>query len=184
MASLKHAVLAVSMLAIGAAVPLPDASGQAPEPAAGETPVLDVIFARRVLMDGIEIYMQEVHIFSQESAAANVDVPFEAAEAADIISMMMLAFPHMYPAGSYVWSEEAEAEDPTAVTLALPTVWENFPDFYERANRVAQQAFDLSRTRPRDARWREMVAELQAECDACHALYMRPQVVPEFPRLE
>ena len=78
--------------------------------------------------------------FANEAEAQGTPVPFEAAEAADIVSTMMIALPHLFPEGSDFWSEAAEAEDPTSVTLALPTVWDDFDNFYREANAVADGA--------------------------------------------
>lgn len=150
-----------------------EAAGAPVTARAGETPALDVIFARRVLMGSIDVYMQEIEAFVEDALDTGEPIPFEAAEAADIVSSMLLAFPHLFPSGTDIWSEEAEAEDPTSVSLALPAIWERFPDFYERANEAAQQAFDLSRARPRDEVWMQAAADLRSACDSCHADYTR-----------
>lgn len=154
-----------------------------PEP--GRTPVGDLIFARRVLMGGIDIYMQEIEAFVLDAETKGIPIPFEGAEAADIVSTMLIAFPHLFKPGSDIWSEEAEAADPTAVSLALPTVWENFPDFYRRANKASQMAFDLSRQNPRDESWIAAARELRATCVSCHAEYTRlitlDQLEPPLP---
>src|SRR3546814_833951 len=127
----------------------------------GVTPVGDVIFARRVLMGAIDIYMQEIEAFAQDAEEDGTPIPFEAAEAADIVSTKLLAFPHLFPAGSGIWSKEAEEGAPTSVSLAMPAVWENFPDFYPRANQASQKAFDLSRMTPRDDAWIAAARDLQ-----------------------
>jgi cytochrome c556 len=132
-------------------------------------------------MSGIDVYMQEIEAFALEAETKDTPIPFEAAEAADILSTMLIAFPHLFEPGSDLWSEEAEAEDPTSVTLALPAVWQNFPDFYRRANETSQAAFDLSRQQPRDARWIDNAKNLREACESCHADYTR---LPDASELE
>lgn len=180
--AIRATAAALTSMVVGGAAMAQEASihaGNAPtEPAA--IPIEDVIFARRVLMGGIDIYMQEIEAFIQDAEKNDVPIPFEAAEAADIVSTKLLAFPHLFPVGSQIWSEEAERDDPTSVSLALPSVWENFPDFYRRANESAQMAFDLSRKMPRDESWIADAIELRAACDSCHADFTRFRPLDSF----
>jgi cytochrome c556 len=135
--------------------------------------LLDVIFARNVLMDQIDLFMSEIEAFVGDAVRQNAVASVEAAEAADNISVMLEAFPHLFPPGSDIWSEQLEAEDPTKVTMALPKLWEEYDDFYALAQLANQQALDLSRLYPRDARFTEAAAELRQTCSNCHQQYTR-----------
>ena len=119
----------------------------------------DLIFARRNLMLQSEVYMVTIENYAAAAAQAGSEVPFEAAEAADNLSSLLLAVPHLFPEGTDYWSEAAEAADPTAVTLALPAVWDDFDTFFQQSQDIAQLAFDLSRREPRDAAWRQKAAD-------------------------
>jgi hypothetical protein len=45
---------------------------------------------------------------------------------------MLMSFPHMFPAETNQWKPRAD-RDPATDTYALPDLWLNFADFYERA---------------------------------------------------
>lgn len=135
--------------------------------------IAELINARRILMVQAEAYMLAMEEMVEAAKAAGTNVAFEASEAADYLSTVLLVSPHLYPDGSYYWSAEAEAEDPTAVTLALPEVWTDFESFYALSSETAKFAFDISRTAPRDAAYMQMVEDLRGMCTACHVSYTR-----------
>lgn len=164
---------ALAVAASGLLAPVPVSSQEA---LATNTPPGEVIFARRVLMGSMDVLMQEIEAFSADAARHNTEVEFEAAQVADELSVMLQLVAHLYPAGTDIWSEEAEAADPTGVTLATPELWAQFPEFYRQANEAAEHAFALSRQTPRDAAWRESAADLRGRCESCHTAFSRFQL--------
>src|SRR5262249_4443535 len=67
---------------------------------------------------------------------------FDAAEAqdhADTISIMLMSFPHMFPAATNQWKPGAD-RDPATDTYASPDLWANFVDFYQRASNASKLA--------------------------------------------
>ena len=85
---------------------------------------------------------------------------------------MLMAFPHLFPASTNQWTAGAD-RDPATDTFASPDVWTDMADFYQRATEAAKLAFDASRARRSDS-FRPLVAQLRAACNACHAVYMKP----------
>jgi hypothetical protein len=126
-----------------------------------------------VLMDQIDLYMGEIEAFVADAERQNVHASVEAAEAADNVSVMLQAFPHLFPPGSYIWSDELEARDPTRVTMALPRLWEEYDEFYALAEFAWRRAVTMSRMYPRDQRFTDAAAELRQTCTDCHELYTR-----------
>ena len=131
-------------------------------------PPKDTIFARKTLMDSISVNMDEVEGMLAPSAK------FETAEARehlDSISVLMMAFPHLFPPATNQWKAGAQ-RDPAFDTFAAPEVWSNFVDFYDRATVASQAALDASRAMSRQV-FNAKVAELRSACDGCHAAYMK-----------
>ena len=172
------------VIALACAVGTPGAAETSAPDSPEAIPHLETIFARRVMMGTVDIYMQEIEAFIVDYETDDEPIPFEAAEAADILSSLLIGLAQLYPTGTDFWSEAAEEEDPTSVTHAMPAVWENFDDFYARMNAASQLAFDLSRSTPRNEDWVVMANELRGTCVSCHTDYSRfdygdPPVPPE-----
>ena len=90
-------------------------------------------------MGAIDMNMDEVE--TMLSPEGKIDAA-EAQEHTDNISIMLMSFPHLFPAATNQWKAGAE-RDPATDTFASPDVWTNFGDFYKRASdasKVAQNA--------------------------------------------
>ena len=57
----------------------------------------------------------------------------------------------------------------TAATLAI---WEDFEDFYDKAQDAAAVAFEASQAKTLDE-FLEFGKQLRGACDSCHVRYMR-----------
>jgi cytochrome c556 len=134
----------------------------------GVTPPKDTIFARKILMGSIDMNMDEVETMLSPGGTLNLA---EGQEHADIISIMLMAFPHMFPAPTNQWRPGAD-RDPATDTFASPDVWSNFADFYQRATAASKIAFEASRAK-RGNDFRELVLQLRTACNSCHAAYQK-----------
>jgi cytochrome c556 len=129
----------------------------------------DVIFARKTLMNFMCDKMADM-----ERMIAMGHIDLEGARAnADAISVMLMAFPHLFPPGSNQWSPDADP-DPVTGTYASREVWSKFSDFYRLAAAAAQSAHDMSRAQKIDD-FKTHARELRIICDTCHALYSENQ---------
>src|SRR5262245_44940561 len=106
----------------------------------GVAPPKDTIFARKILMDSIGRNMDELEA---NAASAKVELT-EGKDHAEIVSVMLLAFPHMFPPSTNQWKPNAD-RDPGRDTYAAPEVWSNYADFYKRSAAAADLAFKASR---------------------------------------
>jgi cytochrome c556 len=127
----------------------------------------DVIFARKILMDSIGHNMDELEANANGS---KVDLA-EGKDHADIVSVMLMAFPHLFPPNTNEWKPNV-ARDPGADTFAAPEVWTNYADFYKRASAASKIAYNASRAE-KDDDFKRSVAELRVACDSCHAIYYK-----------
>jgi cytochrome c556 len=138
----------------------------------GQTPVSpppkDTIFARKIMMGAINSKMDEIETMLAPNGTLDAA---EAQEHADMISIMLMAFPHMFAADTNQWTAGAD-RDPATDTFASPDVWINFADFYRRAASASKLAQDASTTRRLDD-FRSLVGELRAACNGCHERYMK-----------
>lgn len=129
----------------------------------------DVIFARKTLMNSICEKMASI-----EAMISLGQIDLDAArEHADAISVMFMAFPHLFPPSSNQWNPNADP-DPGTDTYASPELWTRFPDFYRRAAAASQAAHDMSRADKIDD-LKTRARELRIICDTCHALYSETQ---------
>jgi hypothetical protein len=138
----------VGMVGLCASVSGPIAWGQEK----GATPPKETIFARKVLMDSISTNMDELEA---NASSAKVDLA-EGRNHADIISVMLMAFPHLFPPGTNQWKPNVD-RDPGSDTYAAPEIWTRFADFYKRTKDAAEIAYKASR----------------AETDSCHGTYLK-----------
>jgi len=127
----------------------------------------DVIFARKILMGSIGDNMDELEGIIE---SGKIDVQHGASHA-DLVSVMMLAFPHLFPATSNEWKPNVD-KDPGTDTFAAPEIWTRYADFYQRAAGAAKSAYNASRARDGEE-FKKHVIELRAGCDGCHAAYQK-----------
>jgi cytochrome c556 len=127
----------------------------------------DAIFARKTLMDAIGTDMDEITTLL---GAAKFDLE-KGHGFADAISVMLMAFPHLFPPATNQFKEGA-TRDPATDTFASPDVWKTFGDFYQRSAATSKAAFTASRA-DTEAAFKAAAAELQKGCDGCHAAYLK-----------
>jgi len=154
-----------ALLLAGILAMMPVASSQDQSAA----PPKDVIFARKILMDTIGNNMDALEGMT---SSGKIDL-VEGKEHADIVSVMMMAFPHLFPASTNQWKPNVQ-RDPGTDTFAAPEVWTNFADFYKRATAAAKIAYNASRTE-KEEEFKTFIAELRVSCDSCHGTYLKDQ---------
>src|ERR1700731_3018504 len=93
----------------------------------------DTIFARKILMGAIDMNMDEIE--TMLAPEGKLVLP-DAQEHAEVISTMLMAFPHLFPPSTNQWKEGATL-DPATDTFANPGLWSNFGDFYRRASEAS-----------------------------------------------
>jgi cytochrome c556 len=155
----RGAAVAAMLLAAGWATPGPEQSAAAPA---------DTIFARKIMMDTIDNQMNEVE--GMLAATGKLDLA-EARDHADVISVMLMAFPHLFPPGTNQWRPNV-ARDAGRDTYAAPELWTNFAQFNARAGEAYKVAYRASRAKQADE-FKMLIAELRGACNACHALYLK-----------
>jgi cytochrome c556 len=129
----------------------------------------DAIVARKTLMDTLSDNMDQIEAMIQTN---KIDLA-DAHEHADAISVMLMAFPHLFPPSTNQWKAGADI-DPVTGTYASPDVWTKFADFYKRANDASKTAYDMSRAEKADD-LKTQTAQLRTACNACHAAYLKMQ---------
>ena len=97
-------------LAIGVLIAAPFALGQEPS----GPPAKDTIFARKILMGAIDMNMDAIETMLAPNGKLDAA---EAQEHADTISIMLMSFPHMFPAGTNQWKPGAD-RDPAKIGRA------------------------------------------------------------------
>jgi cytochrome c556 len=127
----------------------------------------DVIFARKILMDTIGTNMDEIDTMVE---TGKIDLT-EGREHADMISVMLMAFPHLFPPNSDQWKPNVE-RDPGTDTYASPELWKSYTDFYKQAAFASKTAYKASRATD-EAEFKKFGAELRATCDTCHSTYLK-----------
>ena len=158
-------VLGLTFLIVGNPGPSPVAFGQ--DQSAATTK--DVIFARKIMMDTIGTNMDEIDTMLQ---TGKIDLT-EGREHADMISVMLMAFPHLFPPSSDQWKPNVE-RDPGTDTFAAPEVWKTYTNFYQQAAFASKTAYKASRAAD-EAEFKKFGAELRAACDSCHSTYLKQQ---------
>jgi cytochrome c556 len=129
--------------------------------------VEDVTLARKTVMDTLSDNMDQIEAMI---AANKIDIA-DAHEHADTISVMLMAFPHLFPPASNQWKPGVDV-DPVTGTYASPDVWSKFADFYKRAADASKAAYDMSRADKADE-LKAKTATLSTACNACHAAYLK-----------
>jgi cytochrome c556 len=128
----------------------------------------DEIFARKILMDSIDNHMDAIDWMVNSGKAIDLH---EAGEHADTISIMLMAFPHLFSSSSNQWRPNAK-RDPARDTFASPALWANYADFYRQATAASRIAFNASRAK-QEADFKTHMAALRGACDSCHAAYLK-----------
>ena len=157
--AIRGALLAAGMLALSSVASSQDQGVAAPK---------DTIFVRKILMDSINRNMAELEAIA--SSGKDLD---EGKEHADIVSVMLMVFPHLFPPSTNQWKADSQ-RDPGTDTFAAPEAWTNFADFYGRAGAASRLAYKASRTE-RVEDFKRLVGELRAACDSCHKVYLKSQ---------
>ena len=139
-----------------------------PSLAEDQPPPKDTIFARKVAMGEIDMNMDEIETMLAPEGKLLLS---DAEEHAEVISTLLMAFPHLFPPSTNQWKEGAE-RDPATDTFANPAIWSNFSDFYKRASEASKIAWTASRAKKPDE-FRAQIKELRLRCNACHALNMK-----------
>jgi cytochrome c556 len=129
----------------------------------------DVIFARKTLMNFMCDKMAGIE---RMIALGRIDLDGARGDA-DAISVMFMAFPHLFPPGSNQWKPDADP-DPETDTYASPELWSRYSDFYRLAAAATQSAHGMSRADKIDD-FKTHARELRIICDTCHALYSENQ---------
>jgi cytochrome c556 len=130
--------------------------------------VKDEIFARKILMDSIDNHLDAIDWMLTSGKPINLS---KAVEHADTISIMLMAFPHLFPLSTNEWRPNA-TRDPAHDTYASPEVWANFADFNRQAAAASQIAFNASRVK-READFKTHIGALRTACGSCHSMYLK-----------
>ena len=129
----------------------------------------DVIFARKIIMATIGTNMDEIDTMLQ---TGKIDLA-DGHEHADFISVMLMAFPHLFPPSSDQWKPNV-ARDPGTDTFASPDIWKSYTDFYKQAAFASKTAYNVSRAKD-EAEFKKFGAELRLTCDTCHSTFLKSE---------
>jgi cytochrome c556 len=128
----------------------------------------DKIFARKILMVTIDRNMDALEQMVRSGKPIDFD---DASEHADTISVMLMAFPHLFPPSTDQWRPNVDL-DPGRDTSASPELWTEFADFYRQAAAASQLAEAASRTSA-EPDFKTTMADLRIACDSCHARFLK-----------
>lgn len=163
--------LSFVMLAVAALAPM-TARGQDRTPGlTGADRPDDVVMARQLLMAGID---QEMGPIDRTTAGQDLKLT-DLQSRAYMINTLLAAFPHLFPPQT---KPVASLDGTPSASAAKPAIWQDFDDFYGKAQAAATIAYDASQAGSLD-QFRELAKKLRGACDGCHARYMR---VDEPPR--
>jgi cytochrome c556 len=129
----------------------------------------DTIFARKILMDTLNQNMDDLEAMIEQG---KIELN-EGKDHSNIVSVMLLAFPHLFPPATNEWKPNVE-RDAGRDTFAAPEVWTNFADFYKRAQNASQLAYKASRAED-EAQFKDFIGQLRVACNSCHAVYLKTQ---------
>ena len=128
----------------------------------------DAIVARKTAMDTLSDKMDIIEAAVAAGTKLNLD---EGHANADVISVLLMAFPHLFPPSTNEWKPNVD-RDPATDTFASPDVWTRFADFYKQASAASKAAFDASRADD-EAAFKAAIAQLRTGCNACHTAYLK-----------
>ncbi|HZP76097.1 MAG TPA: cytochrome c [Pseudolabrys sp.] len=166
MQSIKNLRGTLAALVLCALTGAPAALGQAQT----TPPATDTIIARKVLMNAVDRNMDEIETMLAPGGKLE---SADAREHSDAISVLLQALPHLFPPATNVWKPGVE-RDPATDTYASPELWDNFADFYTRANAASKIALDASLAKRADE-YRALIGQLRAACNGCHAKYQKTE---------
>ena len=129
----------------------------------------DVIDARKILMDVLD---DKLITLERSAQTRELDLA-DARTQGDTISVLLLAFPHLFPPASNRWKPDNDP-DPVTATLASPDIWHDPADFRKRAGDASKVAFGLAHAANLDEA-AGLIMQLRVTCDSCHALYLEDQ---------
>jgi cytochrome c556 len=135
----------------------------------GAAPPKETIFARKILMDSINENMDDLEAMV---AQGKIDLN-EGKPHSNIVSVMLMAFPHLFPPSTNDWKPGGN-RDPGTDTFAAPEVWTNYADFYKRAKEASELAFKASRA-DTEAVFKDQIEKLRVSCNGCHAAYLKKE---------
>jgi cytochrome c556 len=141
-----------------------------PSFAEDQPPPKDTIFARKVVMGEIDMNMDEIE--TMLAPGGKLDLA-DAREHAEVISTLLLVFPHLFPVSTNQWKEGAN-RDPATDTFANPAIWSNYADFYKRATEASKIAWSAAAAKKPDE-FRAQIKQLRVRCNGCHALNMKTE---------
>jgi cytochrome c556 len=133
-------------------------------------PAKDTIVARKVLMNAIDGNMDELETMLAPGGKLE---SADAREHTGNISVLLQAFPHLFPPATNQWKPGVE-RDPATDTFAAPELWNNFADFYTRANAASKIALDASMAKT-VVEFRALAKDLRAACNGCHEKYQKTE---------
>jgi cytochrome c556 len=131
------------------------------------TTTKDVIFARKTLMSSLSDTMDKIEAMIQ---ADKINLS-EGQDEANSISVMLMAFPHLFPPASNQWKPNSDL-DPATDTFASPDVWTKYSDFYRRASAASKAAYD-AHSAGNVSEFKAAIAELRSGCNSCHELFLK-----------
>lgn len=155
--------LAVLALA-GLAPSVVGADDPPPDPAAA-TNAAEIIAERQALMAELESLMRPIDSYT----AGEAFDPAELRAASVTISQELQKLPKLFPPATNLYDPAVA----TPATLALPSIWQNFPTFTALAENASAAATKVSTAGDADE-LRAAALALRAACDACHAPFLRP----------
>ena len=121
-------------------------------------------------MGAIDMNMDEIE--TMLAPGGKVEVA-DAVEHADTISIMLMSFPHMFPPPPTSGGRMSIAMR-QPIRSHRPKCGRIFSDFYQRARAASKLAFDASRAKHGNE-FRELIGQLRAACNSCHATYMKTE---------
>jgi Cytochrome C' len=180
----SHFAAGVAVLAVGSALltgctaadkstaPATPSASTAAAPRAdpswtGLTNPVELIAARNEIMAAAEELMKPIDAL-QIDPKGDVDVLRGNAK---LLAAVLHAVPHLFPPTTNLFV----LGDQYPKTLALPSVWVNFAHFTTQAESAILAAETMSKAETPEA-LRIAGAQLRANCDACHAGYLRKYV--------
>lgn len=161
---------AIALCCLVTAIVLPWDGGTAVAQDQSAATPKDAIFARKILMGTVGMNMDQLESMTGMPNPINME---DGREHADIVSVLLQVFPHLFPPATNQWKPNVD-RDPGADTYASPDVWSHFADFYGRAAAASKIAFSASRAKT-ETEFRSAVAQLRTACDSCHAAYQKTE---------
>ena len=97
----------------------------------------------------------------------------EGTEHADNVSVMLMAFPHLFRLAPMSGSRTSSVI-PEQTLLLLPKSGPRFSDFYLQASNASKLAYKVSRA-DSEAEFKTLFGELRESCNACHAAFLKTE---------